>query len=244
MNALRTAFAYFSILPAGFAEAPQAGALAALPFVGIVLGGLAGTLGWLASLVLPAPLAIVVAFAATIVLSGGIHLDGFLDACDALFASVPAARRFEILKDPRHGTFALAGLAIAVPAWLAAIAAITPAAWPWSLAFCAGAARAAAVSNALRVPYAQGGASARVFEERPNLVAIALGVVATAACCWLHPPLALLLVPAFAAALFIGSWCASRLDGVLVGDCYGAIVVVLEIALLASVASLAAPLTR
>jgi adenosylcobinamide-GDP ribazoletransferase len=236
VNALRSAFSYFSVLPAGIAQAPRADALAALPLIGVALGGIAGGLGWLATFVLPAPLAIVVPFGASLVLSGAIHLDGFLDACDALFASVPPARRFEILKDPRHGTFALAGLAIVVPAWLAALASIPPASWPWSLAFCAGAARAAAVLNALRVPYAQGGASAHAFEERPGIVLLALGVVASAACCWTHPLLALLLLPAAGVALLLGGWCARRLDGVLVGDCYGAIVVVVEVALLAAIA--------
>jgi len=223
-------------LPVGFADAPRAGALAALPLVGVVLGGMAGALGWLASLVLPGALGVAVALAASIVLSGAIHLDGFLDASDALFASVPPERRFEILKDPRHGTYALAGLAVIVPAWLAAVAAIPPAAWPGSFAFCAGMARAAAVLNALRVPYAAGGASARAFEQRPNIALLALGTVAAAACEWAHPWLALLALPAMAVALALGAWCARRLNGVLVGDCYGAIVVVLETGLLAAVA--------
>ena len=138
MNALRTAFAYFSILPAGFAAAPRAGALAALPLVGIVLGALAGRAGLARESRLARAACDRRSRSRRASCSAdAIHLDGFLDACDALFASVPAARRFEILKDPRHGTFALAGLAIAVPAWLAAIAAIPPAAWPWSMAFCA-----------------------------------------------------------------------------------------------------------
>ncbi|MGA2392745.1 MAG: adenosylcobinamide-GDP ribazoletransferase [Candidatus Lustribacter sp.] len=237
MNALRTAFAYFSILPARSADAPGAGALAALPLVGVALGALAGALGWLASLIVPAPLAVVVASGAALVASGAIHLDGFLDAADALFASVPAERRREILKDPHHGTFALAGLAIVVPAWLAALAAIPPAAWPWAFAFCAGTARAGAVANAFRLPYAPGGASAHAFERRPPPALFALGVLVSAACGWLHPWL-LVLVPAAAAfGLGLGSWCARRLDGVLVGDCYGAIVVVLDAGLLAAVAT-------
>lgn len=236
MNGLRTAFAYFSILPVGFAGAPGAGALAVLPLVGIVIGGIAGTLGWLVSLVAPVPLAIAVAFAAGIVLSGAIHLDGFLDCCDALFASVPPERRFEILKDPRHGTFALAGLTIVLPAWLAAIAAIPPSAWPWSFAFCAGGARLAAVVNALRVPYAQGGASARAFDERPSIALLVLAALACAVCCRPHPWFGLLLVPAGLVSLALGAWCAARLDGVLVGDCYGAIEVVLEVLLLSAVA--------
>jgi adenosylcobinamide-GDP ribazoletransferase len=237
VNALRTAFAYFSILPVGAASAPGAGALAALPLAGVVLGVLSGMLGWLASLVLPAPPAVVVAFGASLVLSGAIHLDGFLDVCDALFASVPAERRREILKDPHHGTFALAGLAIVVPAWLGAVAAIPPAAWPWAFAFCAGTARAAAVTNAFRLPYAPGGTSAQAFERRPPLALFAVATAVAAACAWLHPWLVLLVPVAIAAALALGAWCARRLGGVLVGDCYGAVIVVLDVALLGGVAT-------
>jgi adenosylcobinamide-GDP ribazoletransferase len=239
VNALRAAFAYFSILPVGFAEAPGPGTLAALPFVGIVLGAIAGTLGWLASLVLPPGLAVAVAFGAGIVLTGAIHFDGFLDSCDALFAAVTPERRREILKDPRHGTFALAGVAVMVPASLAALAAIPPAAWPASLAFCAGASRAVAVLNAVRVPYAPDGASARAFEERPNLAVIATGTLVSAACCWLHPWYLLLLIPAAALSLALGAWCGRRLGGILAGDCYGAIITVLEVSLLTALATLA-----
>jgi len=38
-------------------------------------------------------------------------------------------------------------------------------------------------------------------------------------------------------ALGLGAWCARRLDGALLGDCYGAVIVVLEVGLLAAVAS-------
>jgi adenosylcobinamide-GDP ribazoletransferase len=238
VNALRAAFAYFSILPAGAAPAPGAGALTALPFAGVVLGALAGSLGWLASFVLPPALAIVVAFAAGVVLTGAIHLDGFLDSCDALFASVTPERRREILKDPRHGTFALAGLAIMVPASLAALAAIPPAAWPASLAFCAGSARAVAVLNAFRVPYGREGASARAFEQRPSLALVAVAALVSAACCWQHPWYVLLLIPGAAVSLALGIWCGQRLGGVLAGDCYGAIITVLEVLLLTTLAAL------
>lgn len=237
MNALRAAFAYFSIVPVRCAEAPGAAALAALPLVGVALGALAGGLGWVASLALPLPLAAVVAFGAGLAASGAIHLDGFLDAADALFAAVPAQRRREILKDPRHGTFALAGLAIVVPAWLAALYAIPPAAWPWALAFCAGTARAGAVLNAFRLPYGSGGASVRAFERHPPVTVLALGALVAAACCWSHPWLIVLLPAAAVGGLGLGAWCARRLDGALAGDCYGAVIVVLDVALVAAVAT-------
>lgn len=237
MNALRASFAYFSILPMRFTAAPEAGALAALPLVGVVLGALAGALGRLAGVVLPPPLPLVAVFAATLVLSGAIHLDGFLDAADALFAMVPVERRFAILKDPRHGSFALAALAVVVPAWLGALAALPPAAWPWALPFCAGTARAGAVLNAWRVPYLPGGGSERAFGRRPPPALLLLGGFAAAACCWEHPWLLALVPAAAAAALGLGAWCASRLGGVLAGDCYGAVIVVLEVTLLAAVAT-------
>jgi adenosylcobinamide-GDP ribazoletransferase len=227
VNPLRAAFAYFSILPAGFAGAPRSREFALLPLVGVAIGGLAGSAGWLTTFVLPAPLPIVVAFAASIALSGAIHLDGFLDVADALFASVPPERRFEILKDPHHGTYALAALAIGVPAWLGAIAAVPAPAWPWAFAFCAGIARAAAVLNAFRFPYAG---------ERPNAALLIVSAVVAVACCWPHPRLVLLAIPAAVLALALGAWCARRLGDVLVGDCYGAVIVVLEIVLLGSVA--------
>jgi adenosylcobinamide-GDP ribazoletransferase len=215
---------------------PRTGALSVLPLVGIVLGALAGTIGWLASLITPLPLAVVVAFAASIILTGAIHLDGFLDACDALFASVSPERRLEILKDPRHGTYALAGLAIVVPAWLGALIVIPPGAWPWSLAFCAGTARLAAVLNAFRVPYVRGGASAGAFEERPSIALLVLAALASAACAWSHPWLAAAVPATIVLALALGAWCARQLGGVMAGDAYGAIIVVLETVVLGTVA--------
>lgn len=38
-------------------------------------------------------------------LNGGFHLDGLVDSADGLFALASPARRLEILKDPRLGTF-------------------------------------------------------------------------------------------------------------------------------------------
>lgn len=39
--------------------------------------------------------------------TGGIHLDGFLDTQDAMSSYQERERRLEILKDPRAGAFAI-----------------------------------------------------------------------------------------------------------------------------------------
>ena len=87
---------------------------------------------------------------------------------------------------------------------------------------------------------ASGGASAHAFERRPSAGVVAFGALLAAVCCRPQPGLALALLPAVAAALALGAWCARRLGGVLTGDCYGAIVVVLEVALLVTIASVRA----
>lgn len=46
------------------------------------------------------------------VASGGIHLDGFADTCDALASNAGLERRREILKDPHAGAFAMVGLCL------------------------------------------------------------------------------------------------------------------------------------
>ncbi len=52
----------------------------------------------------------VLLYATALLLTGFIHLDGFTDVVDALFA--PAERRFEVLKDPRVGACGAAALTL------------------------------------------------------------------------------------------------------------------------------------
>lgn len=44
-----------------------------------------------------------------VIISGGIHMDGFIDTCDAIFSYAPPQKKLEILKDPRTGAFGVLG---------------------------------------------------------------------------------------------------------------------------------------
>ena len=44
-----------------------------------------------------------------VMLSGGIHMDGFMDTCDAIHSYGSREKRLEILKDPHVGAFAVLG---------------------------------------------------------------------------------------------------------------------------------------
>lgn len=87
----------------------------AFPLVGIPIGALWGLLafalsGWSAS---PTLRGVVMALCA-LALTGGIHMDGLMDTCDALFSRRDREARLNILSDPHAGAFAVMGCAAAL----------------------------------------------------------------------------------------------------------------------------------
>ena len=78
------------------------------PLIGAVIGGV--SVGWyyLADYWgLNAMLYGAVAAAIPVLLTGGIHMDGYADTCDAIFSYGEPEKKLEILKDPRSGAFAV-----------------------------------------------------------------------------------------------------------------------------------------
>lgn len=77
------------------------------PFVGLVLGGCsAGLFYGLDFLGAGMFLKAILLGVLPIILTGGIHMDGFLDTVDAKSSWKPAEERLRILKDPHLGAFA------------------------------------------------------------------------------------------------------------------------------------------
>ena len=111
MKSLIIAFAMYSKFPmprVDWEKKALSWALCWFPLVGLAVGAvlwlwlaLAGWLGFGA--VFTAALALLLPIA----LSGGIHLDGFCDTCDALSSHQSRERKLEILKDSHTGAFAI-----------------------------------------------------------------------------------------------------------------------------------------
>lgn len=94
-----------------------------LPVVGLELGAIWAGLAYLARLIgLPALVTGVILCACPFVLSGFIHLDGFLDVTDAVRSCRDLQRRREILKDPHVGSFAVIGCVLLMLAQFALFA--------------------------------------------------------------------------------------------------------------------------
>jgi adenosylcobinamide-GDP ribazoletransferase len=233
LRAVAAAFSYFSIAPVrSFGAAPDDAAVAWLPLVGIAIGILCGLGAEAAYVYLHSRLwAVVVAFAGSIVLSGAIHVDGFLDCADALTIAATPQRRLEVLHDPRHGTFAVVAMALLALVWLAALANISPLAMPFALAVAAAVARASVLPAMQFYPHARTQARHKGLYVSGLLWFIVLAAGGFRGHGW--PALAL-LIGAYAFAWVLAYGMSRRLGGGLTGDAYGAIVVIVEVAVLIS----------
>ncbi|MCR4892626.1 MAG: adenosylcobinamide-GDP ribazoletransferase [Lachnospiraceae bacterium] len=114
IKAILIAISMYSALPMPqfeWSEKPMRYAIAFFPFVGIVTGGLfylwfllCGSFG------IPDAVRTGVAAALPVLVTGGIHIDGFMDTTDALRSYQSREKRLDILKDPHIGAFAVIGV--------------------------------------------------------------------------------------------------------------------------------------
>jgi adenosylcobinamide-GDP ribazoletransferase len=128
MKYVLLAFSFLTVLPVKLKEAPAQGDLGRaagwFPWIGILIGGVSALAAWGLRMVFPSLLAAVLTAAVWIGLSGGLHLDGLADCFDGLLNASTPARRLEILKDPRLGTFGGIGLLLAIILKVTAIQAL------------------------------------------------------------------------------------------------------------------------
>ena len=107
LQTVAVAFAMFSAVPVpqfNWTEKNMRYAMCAFPLIGVVIGLL-----WFLCGVLPLPGAARAAGFCLIPVwvTGGIHLDGYADTCDALSSYGDREKKLEILKDPHCGAFAV-----------------------------------------------------------------------------------------------------------------------------------------
>lgn len=170
MKSLLIAFSMYSRLPMPRVEwEPKAlsWALCWFPLVGVAAGLALGGWMWLAR-VLGVGRLFFAAFAVLIPigLSGGIHLDGFCDTCDALASHQSRARKLEILKDPHAGAFGVFGCGLYLLVFFAGWSEVevTPRA-VWALALGPVLSRSLSGLFALTLPNARGTGLLAAFTE-------------------------------------------------------------------------------
>ena len=105
-------------IPGRGAPRPLAASLPWFPLVGAAMGAILGGIGLgLDRLLPPGPVAALL-LAASVAVTGGLHLDGLMDTADGVFGGRTPTRRLEIMRDSRVGAFGvMAGVVAMLLQW-------------------------------------------------------------------------------------------------------------------------------
>ena len=211
-----------------FTEARFAAAKRYYPLAGALIGAFAGGVFWLAHLVFPVSLAVLLSTAASLLATGALHEDGFADACDGLGGGATRERALEIMRDSRLGTYGAAGLGLMLAAKVLALAAAPPAVIPWLLVAAHAASRSSAVLVIATSTYVRDSGIAAPLADptRPRGVAFALATGAAAVCLPLTvtaPAVILAGVAGLAAGHLAMRFPCERKLGGYTGDCLGGV---------------------
>ena len=200
-------------------------AMAWFPVVGLMLGALLALSNWALDILFPPAVSAAVLVATWVGLTGGLHLDGFLDCCDGLLAAKSPAERLEILRDSHVGAFAVVGAVCLLLLKFAALMELPAGIRPAALLVIPALTRAAMVYAARAYPYARPDPGlGQLYRQGLTWRQVALAAATAVAAAGLvlgFTGLALALMVWLLAAL-IAWWVQRRIPG-LTGDVYGAI---------------------
>lgn len=242
------AWTLLSRFPWPFAVPADLGAIGrgawAFPILGALLGGIAGGAYWLTREIgVPPLVAAAIAFALLAFATGALHEDGLADTADGFGGGRTRARKLEIMRDSRIGTYGVVALVFVTLIRVGAVAALDgPQGFAALLAAGALARGIAAVPMCL-LPHARADGLGRSAGRAPAPAAaiaiiLGIGIALLAALGYGHAPQAIGIAIALAmlAALFV-SLLAVRHIGGTTGDVLGATILAAEATALASLAA-------
>lgn len=204
------------------------------PLVGLVLGICYALAAWilvsvLGMRVLTAALLLIL----PLLLTGGLHADGFMDTADGVFSGRERERKLEIMKDSRVGSFGVVAFVLLMFLQFALLLDMSPPLLVSVFFVMPIIGRMAMVLAVSCFPYARADGMGKTFADMADRRTVAIAAVTTSV---LVIPIGLLatlaLVLGIVFALLFCRWMTAILGGVT-GDVYGAATVLTETIVLA-----------
>jgi adenosylcobinamide-GDP ribazoletransferase len=215
-----------------FSDAELGASLAYYPVAGLMLGALLALMATLWQWFFPSGVAAALTLSAWVLLTGGLHLDGFMDACDGLLSHRSSEERLRIMRDSHVGAWGVLGGALVLIIQYAALSHVLElpeARWPAALLLAPVLARWALCLAIVAFPYGREAGWGLTLKQQAGPRQLSMATLATllivALVQW--PVGALAWLAVLAATLLLARFALDRLPG-LTGDVYGLIGVVSE----------------
>ena len=235
IRSLRAAVSFLTVLPVANADGSPGERLgrAYFPAIGALIGFAAGVAYVLSAAVTTPLLGAAVAVAVLALMTGALHLDGLADSIDGLMARGDTARRLEVMRDPRLGSYGVTAIAVVLVLEVAAIASISPLRALVGLVIAGALSRLATLAVIAFVPYVrEAGLGVAAWDERRRGLDLAVGAATAAVVCLLDWKRALVTLPLVALVGVTMAVVARRRVGGATGDICGAVAELSQLAVL------------
>jgi len=223
-----------------FTPEQLAGSTGYFPLVGIIIGLILAGSYWLLQFILPPSIVRGLIVVGTVVLSGGLHLDGFIDTFDGIGGHKSPQARHEVMRDSHAGSFGIIGVVLLLLVKYLALSNIPDNLMMPALIMMPALSRWTMVYAVFAYPYARKSGLGTLFKQGTGrrsfgiATAIALGITIPL----FHTASLAIIIGAWLTALAAAYYLKGKFAG-LTGDTYGAVNEIAEVSVLILVSLLA-----
>jgi len=206
------------------------------PVVGLIIGLVLAGLNWLLGLILPPAVVNVLLIVVLVLITGALHLDGFVDTCDGIAGHKSVEDRWRVMHDSRAGAFGIVGVVLLLLVKYVSLNSIPPVFMMATLLFMPVVSRWAMVYAIFVYPYARPSGLGTAFRQAtrwPQFTAATVITLVVAAALFPFFSLMGLLIMfgVWIVAAVFSLYLKRKFSG-LTGDTYGAINEVSEVMVL------------
>ena len=210
------------------------------PVVGLIIGLVLVGLDWLFGLILPSAVANALLIVSLVVITGVLHLDGFVDTCDGIAGHKTAEDRWRVMHDSRVGGFGIVGIVLLLLVKYVSLNSIPLPLMMTTLVLMPVISRWATVYAIFAYPYAKPSGLGKAFKQGTNwlrfTMATLIALVVVVGLAQLVGLAIMFLI--WVMTVVMAAYLKSKFSG-LTGDTYGAINEVTEVGVLILVTLLA-----
>ena len=203
------------------------------PVVGLIIGLILAGLNWLFSLILPSAIVNALLIVSLVILSGALHLDGFVDTCDGIAGHKPVEERWRVMHDSRAGGFGIVGAVLLLMVKYVSLSSIPESLLTMVLILMPVLGRWAMTYAVFAYRYARPAGLGKVFKQGTSWLRFTMATVIAVAVTAVLAQLIGLAVMFFiwVVTVVLAAYFKSKFSG-LTGDTYGAINEMAEVSVL------------